>query len=192
LPDYDASFTGLAYDPAKARQLLASSKYGQPGALPPVVLAVSGVSGHMPDVAGAVLGMIEENLGITVTVEQVEWSAFLQDLNQRRYQLFSAGWIGDYPDAQDFLDLLFHSGSAQNHTGYANTQVDQLLEQARVEQVAAKRSALYRQAERMIISDAPWIPLTHGITYTLVKPYVRGFAPSAALYPWLRDISIQK
>jgi ABC-type oligopeptide transport system substrate-binding subunit len=136
--------------------------------------------------------MIEENLGITVTVEQVEWSAFLQDLNQRRYQLFSAGWIGDYPDAQDFLDLLFHSGSAQNHTGYANTQVDQLLEQARVEQVAAKRSALYRQAERMIISDAPWIPLTHGITYTLVKPYVRGFAPSAALYPWLRDISIQK
>ena len=37
-------------------------------------------------------------------------------------------------------------------------------------------------------SDAPWIPLTHGIAYILVKPYVQGFQASAALYPWLKDI----
>jgi len=67
-----------------------------------------------------------------------------------------------------------------------------LLEQARVEQDPAKRTTLYRQAERIIVNEAPWIPLTHGIQYTLVKPYVKGFRASAAIYPWLRDIYFEK
>ena len=190
MPDYDQNLVGLPYDPVRARQLLASSKYAP--AMPQVVLAVSGTSGHMDSVTRAILSMIESNLGITVTVEQVEWSYFLRDMNERRYQIYSAGWIGDYPDSQNFLDVLFHSQSSQNHMGYHNREADQLLEQARVEQDPAKRTTLYRQAERIIVNDAPWIPLTHGIQYTLVKPYVKGFRASAAIYPWLRDIYYEK
>jgi ABC-type oligopeptide transport system substrate-binding subunit len=160
--------------------------------MPQVVLAVSGTSGHMDSVTRAILSMIESNLGITVTVEQVEWSYFLRDMNERRYQIYSAGWIGDYPDSQNFLDVLFHSQSSQNHMGYHNREADQLLEQARVEQDPAKRTTLYHQAERIIVNEAPWIPLTHGIQYTLVKPYVKGFRASAAIYPWLRDIYFEK
>ena len=190
MPDYDQNLVGLPYDPVRARQLLASSKYAP--TMPQVVLAVSGTSGHMDSVTRAILSMIESNLGITVTVEQVEWSYFLRDMNERRYQIYSAGWIGDYPDSQNFLDVLFHSQSSQNHMGYHNREADQLLEQARVEQDPAKRTTLYRQAERIIVNEAPWIPLTHGIQYTLVKPYVKGFRASAAIYPWLRDIYFQK
>ena len=190
MPDYDQNLVGLPYDPVRARQLLASSKYAP--AMPQVVLAVSGTSGHMDSVTRAILSMIESNLGITVTVEQVEWSYFLRDMNERRYQIYSAGWIGDYPDSQNFLDVLFHSQSSQNHMGYHNREADQLLEQARVEQDPAKRTTLYHQAERIIVNEAPWIPLTHGIQYTLVKPYVKGFRASAAIYPWLRDIYFEK
>ena len=190
MPDYDQNLVGLPYDPVRARQLLASSKYAP--TMPQVVLAVSGTSGHMDSVTRAILSMIESNLGITVTVEQVEWSYFLRDMNERRYQIYSAGWIGDYPDSQNFLDVLFHSQSSQNHMGYQNREADQLLEQARVEQDPAKRTTLYRQAERIIVNEAPWIPLTHGIQYTLVKPYVKGFRASAAIYPWLRDIYFEK
>jgi len=190
MPDYDQNLVGLPYDPVRARQLLASSKYAP--AMPQVVLAVSGTSGHMDSVTRAILSMIESNLGITLTVEQVEWSYFLRDMNERRYQIYSAGWIGDYPDSQNFLDVLFHSQSSQNHMGYHNREADQLLEQARVEQDPAKRTTLYRQAERIIVNEAPWIPLTHGIQYTLVKPYVKGFRASAAIYPWLRDIYFEK
>lgn len=190
MPDYDQNLVGLPYDPVRARQLLASSKYAP--AMPQVVLAVSGTSGHMDSVTRAILSMIESNLGITVTVEQVEWSYFLRDMNERRYQIYSAGWIGDYPDSQNFLDVLFHSQSSQNHMGYQNREADQLLEQARVEQDPAKRTTLYHQAERIIVNEAPWIPLTHGIQYTLVKPYVKGFRASAAIYPWLRDIYFEK
>lgn len=188
LPDYDPDLEGLAYDPARARELLAASRYADE--LPPVVLAVSGTSGHMTQMTRAILAMVEENLGIEMRVEQVEWSYYLDDLNERRYQMFSVGWIGDYADSQNFLDVLFHSASIQNHTGYANGSVDALLEQARVESDEAKRTALYRRAERIIVQDAPWVPLTHGLTFSLVKPYVSGFESSAAIYPWLADISI--
>jgi ABC-type oligopeptide transport system substrate-binding subunit len=190
MPDYNRDLSGLPYDPGRAQELLASSSYAG-DAMPEVVLAVSGTSGYMSSTTRAVLGMIEENLGIQMRVEQVEWSNFLQDLIQQRYQMFSAGWIGDYPDSQNFLDILFHSASSQNHTGYANPQVDALLEQARVA-AGQTRTDLYQEAERIIVADAAWIPLTHGVTYNLVKPHVKGFSPSPGLYPWLRNVYLER
>lgn len=188
----DAPSVALSYDPAQARALLAQSRYGAPGAMPELILAVSGESGAMSSIDRALLHMLEQNLGLEVTIEQVAWADFLQDLNIGRYQMFSAGWIGDYPDPQNFLDLLFHSASAQNHTGYANATVDALLEEARVEADHARRMALYAQAEKIIVSEAPWAPLTHGVSYMLVKPYVQGFHSSASLYPWLADIRLER
>lgn len=191
MPDYNEELTGLSYDPERARQLLATSSYSAPGAMPKVVLTVSGTSGYMPPVARAVLSMIEENLGIQMIVEQVEWSYFLRDLNMQRYQMFSAGWIADYPDSQNFVDILFYSSSSQNHMGYANPEVDRLLEEARVESDEQRRTALYREAERIIVQEAPWIPLSHGVNHVLVKPRVKGYRASGSLYPWMKDIRIE-
>jgi oligopeptide transport system substrate-binding protein len=190
LPGFDPTLEGLAYDPAKARELLASSPYGAPEAMPEVVLTISGTSGHIDAETRAIVYMLETNLDISVTVEQVDWSAFLNDMNGAVYQIYSSGWIADYPDPQNFLDLQFYSKSQQNHMGYANPQVDQLLEQARTASTPEKRYSLYHQVERLIINDAPWIPLTHGVDYSLVKPYVRGFLSTSSIYPWLKDISI--
>ncbi|NLG26355.1 MAG: peptide ABC transporter substrate-binding protein [Chloroflexi bacterium] len=188
LPDHNVDLAGLPFDPDRARALLAGSRYGGPENLPEIVLTIDGTSGYMSSMAEAVLGMVEENLGIEMRVEQVEWPYFLRDLNAQRYQMFSSGWIADYPDSQDFLDILFHSASSQNHTGYRNPAVDALLERARVAP-EAERTALYRQAEELIVNDATWIPLTHGSTATLVKPYVQGFPASANMYPWLKEIA---
>jgi oligopeptide transport system substrate-binding protein len=192
MPGYVAATPGAVpmYDPEKARQLLAASSYGGPEQLPPIVLTVAGTTGHMSAVDRALLAMFEETLGIKMTVEQVEWADMLQDMNERRFQVYSAGWIADFPDPQNFIDVQFHSASPHNDTGYANAEVDRLLEQARVEQDQAQRMALYAEAERLILSDAPWVTLTHGYAYYLVKPYVRGFRGNAALHPWLCDIYI--
>ncbi len=192
MPDFDPTLEGLAYDPERARALLASSRYGAEGAMPPIVLTVSGTSGYLSSIDRAILSMLEENLGIEATVEQVEWGYFLRDLNERRYPFFSAGWIGDYPDSQNFLDLLFHSGSSQNHTGYSNPEVDGLLEQARVETDPERRTALYREAERLIVADAPWVPLTHGAVNVLVKPHVRGYRATGAISPWLHHVALER
>ncbi len=190
MPGFDSTLEGLPYDPQRARELLAESRYGAPGALPEIVLTISGTSGHIDGETRAILYMLETNLGITATVEQVAWEDFLNDMNQQVYQIYNSGWIADYPDPQNFLDLLFHSGSSQNHMGYANPQVDALLEQARVAASSEERYALYQQAEKIIVEDAVWIPLTHGIAYSLAKPYVHGFSAASSIYPWLTDISI--
>ena len=155
-------------------------------------MTVSGTSGYLSPVSGAVVAMLEENLQLDIRVEQVAWGDFLQDLNEARYMLYAGGWIADYPDPQNFVDLLFHSASTQNHTGYANAEVDRLLEQARVETEHEARMALYQEAELLILEDAPWIPLVHRVSYTLVKPWVQGYQASPSLYPWLKDISLSE
>ncbi|MCD6302566.1 MAG: peptide ABC transporter substrate-binding protein, partial [Anaerolineae bacterium] len=186
LPDHDPSFEGIPYDPEQARAKLATSRYA--GHMPELVLSTAGTSAHLGSDARAVLAMLEENLGLEIVVEQLEWSDFLKDLNRGRFQMALSGWIADYPDSQNFLDLLFHSASLQNRSGYANAEVDALLESARVELDPERRTELYRQAESIIVHDAPWIPLTHAISHTLVKPHIRGYSSSSTMYPWLCDI----
>ncbi|NLD43661.1 MAG: peptide ABC transporter substrate-binding protein [Chloroflexi bacterium] len=188
MPDFDPSLVGYRYDPEGARRLLAGSRYGQNGTMPPVVLAISGSSGYMDSVTEAVLSLVEDNLGIAITVHQVDWADFLRDMSARRYQMYLTGWIVDYPDSENFLDLLFHSASPQNHMGYSSAAVDQLLEHARLEQDPAQRTQEYREAERLIVADAPWIPLVHGLRVSLIKPNVQGFAATSAIYPWLQDV----
>jgi ABC-type transport system substrate-binding protein len=171
LPGYNPDVPRLAYDPEKARQFLAQSRYGGPAGLPPIVFAVSAGGSR---VAEALAAMYADVLGVEVEIQQVEWGDFLRDINQGAYQMFFLGWSADYPDPQDFLDIHFHSASDGNSTGYSNPEVDALLEQARVEQDEERRFGLYRQAETIIVQDAPWIPLYHGVQYELVKPYVKG------------------
>ncbi|NLD71852.1 MAG: peptide ABC transporter substrate-binding protein [Chloroflexi bacterium] len=191
MPDYDPSLAGLPYDPDAARALLAGSDYGAEG-LPPLVLVTSGTSGYPDAVTEAVLSFFEDNLGVEATIHQVEWGDFLRDMNAQRYPLYLTGWIADYPDSENFLDLLFHSASSQNHMGYANARVDGLLEAARVEQDPEERTRLYREAERIIVEESPWIPLTHGVRISLVKPYVQGFGSTSAIFPWLAQVYVER
>ena len=116
----------------------------------------------------------------------------IYDVFGGRPQFFSMGWIADYPDPEDFLDILFHSESGLNHTNYSNPRVDQLLEEARIETDTQRRMQSYEQAEETIVADAPWVPLWHSVDYVLTKPYVKGATYAAAIFPWLSNVSIEQ
>ena len=191
-PGYSEDLRGLAFDPALARQRLQESKYKDAADLPEIVLHTSGSGGTLSPTVEAIVAMLRTNLGVDVKVVQTPWERFLTDLNEQRYPFFTTGWIADYPDPQNFLDILFHSGSGDNHTGYANPQVDRLLEQARLEPDEAQRMRLYQQAEALIVEEAPWVPLWHGRDYILTKPYVKGAVFSAAIRPWLKDVYLER
>lgn len=181
------------FDPERAKQLLSESKYA--GNLPDVTINISSAGGGAPsDLIQAMVEMWRTNLGVDVNIEQTEFATFLQDVSRRPnpYQMFSLGWIADYPDPQNFLDILFNSKSLDNHTGYANPAVDKLLNQAGIEPDAAKRQTLYQQAENQILTDAPWIPLLHGIDHVLVKPYVQGYKPTSLIVPIMKYVQVQR
>jgi oligopeptide transport system substrate-binding protein len=192
MPGYNPSLQGLRFDPQKAKELIAASKYGDVSKLPPIVLTTSGWGG---DISGLLGGVIEEwrrNLGVEVTVRQLEPEAFLYTLNQEKNELFDWGWIADYPDPQDFLDMLFRTGAQNNTGGYSNPQLDSLLDKAAVEQDTNTRLKMYQDAEQMVIQDAAILPLFFGHNYILVKPYVKDYVLSPLGYPLLNKVSIQK
>ena len=121
----------------------------------------------------------------------MEFASFLNQLNAHRLQMYALAWIADYPDPQNFLDLLFHSQSLNNETGYINPEVDRLLEAARAKRDEATRFSLYQQAEQIIASEVPVIPLWHGGEgYVLIKPFVKDYLLLPLIVPRYRYTSV--
>ena len=175
-PGYTEGIEGLEFDEEAAKAELAMSKYADPATRPRIVLSVSGTGGDVGIGTQVILEMWKNTLGVEVEIQQVEWATYLQDLNQRKFQIFSLGWQADYPDPQDFLDILFHSESENNHGAYSNPEVDALIEVANVERDPNERVALYNQAEQMIIDDAAWVPLWYeGESHVLIKPHIKDY-----------------
>ena len=190
-PGYDEAVQGYEYDPLKAKQLLEESKYGDDlENIPPITITTPGSFGANVSLdMEVILQMWERNLGITAEFQQTEFATFLKDLHKGRFQMFDIGWIADYPDPENFLDILFHSESSNNHTHYSNPEVDELLAKARVETDEQVRYGLYNQAEQKIIDDAPWVPLWFdGESKLLVKPNVHDYLLPPLVIPRYRFI----
>ncbi|HMA35919.1 MAG TPA: peptide ABC transporter substrate-binding protein [Chloroflexia bacterium] len=191
LPGYNPGFKGQTFDPVLARQRLAESRYHDAAHLPPIVFTTSGYGSDVGPTVSALIAMWQANLGVAVTVENLEPDHYIDELHAGRHgQLLSDGWCADYPDPENFADALFHSGAQQNLGHYANPALDTLLEKARVERDVAQRMALYQQAEGLIVDDAAAIFLSHGLSFVLVKPYVQGYVLTPIGVPLERYLSI--
>ena len=192
LPGYSLDLQGLPYDPQQARQLLAQSRYGGPQGLPPIVYADAGIGNTAGPEVAAMAQMWEQNLGVKITIENLEPDRYFDLLNTGQYgQLFSESWCADYPDPENFADVLFHSGAQQNTGKYSNPALDALLDQARTERDVSQRIQLYQQAEQLIVQDAPALFISHPVSYMLVKPYVKGFVLTPIDIPIERYLSLQ-
>ena len=190
-PGYSSNVQGYSFDPVRAQQLLEQSKYGDDlDSIPPITITTAGSFGANVSLdMEVVLQMWEKNLGISAEFQQTEFATFLKDLHKRRFQMFDIGWIADYPDPENFLDILFYSDSSNNHTNYNNSEVDRLLLEARVETDETIRYATYNEIEQIILDEAPWIPLWYsGERYTLVKPNVHDYFQTPLIIPRLRHV----
>jgi len=177
-PSYNPDLKGYGYDPERAKRLLSESRYGaDTGSIPRITLSIAGNFGASVGLDMEVmLRSWEETLGVEVEIQQTEWATFLQDLHKRRFQMFAIGWSADYPDPQNFLDILFHSESTNNWGAYSNREVDSLLEKARVEPDQVARFQQYNLIEQLIVDDAPWVPLWHSTERkVLIKPQVKDY-----------------
>ena len=192
-PGHNENLEGLRYDPVLAKKLLSESAYADPSSRPRIIVTIPG-SGGTPNLdLEVIINMWLDVLGVEVEIQQVEWATYLRDLDRQKFQAFGGlGWEADYPDPQDFLDILFHTESENNNGAYSNTDVDSILEEARVEVDVVKRMELYGQAEESIVADAPWLPLWFaGERHLLIKPYVKGYVVTPMIVPKMRHVYIQ-
>jgi peptide/nickel transport system substrate-binding protein/oligopeptide transport system substrate-binding protein len=125
-------------------------------------------------------------LGVQVDLQEFDdWPTFRQALEQGDVQLFRYTWYADYPDPDNFLYPLFHSAGQRNYYRYDNPAVDKLLDNARRESDDLRRVDLYRQAEQLILNDAPAMMLLHFTYESVFQPYVEGVVVSALGDPYI-------
>jgi oligopeptide transport system substrate-binding protein len=193
MPGFNSNLPPATYDPAQAKQLLAQSKYA--GKLPDITWTTAGGGGGTPAEIQAIAGMLKDNLGVNVSIQQTDWATFLGQINDppnNQYQIFDLAWIADYADPENFFDILFRGASTGNWANYSNPDVDKLIDQAGLEQDPATRFKLYQQAEQMILNDTPVIPLSYSEQYNLTKPYVKGMIYPPLIIPRLQYVSLSK
>ena len=183
IPGHNEELEPLPFDAEQAKQLIAESKYGSVDNLPPIIFYDLYSLGSAEE---AMITMWQQNLGVEIEVQIIEeLEEWYERGNNREFQLFLSGWYADYIDPQNFLEVLFHSQSEENHFAYSNPEVDAALEEAAVELDEGTRLKTYQDIEKLILAELPVVPLYHSWkSHVLVKPYVEGYSltPTDANY----------
>ncbi len=192
LPGYNPALNGLDFDVAKARELIAESSYGDVASLPPITLTTMGWGGLLSSGIEAVIEEWRRNLGVEVTVRQLEPERFLYHLDEEKDEMFEMGWIADYPHPQNFLEILFSSSSDNNYGDYGNAEIDSLLAQAGITTNSSESLTLYQEAEQKLVTDAACLPLWFGRNYYLVKPEVKNYHLNPLGLAQLNKVSITR
>ncbi len=189
LPSFDtSSVKGYHYDPARTRQLLAEAGYPDGKGLPEIRLLTVAI---YADMANFIAKQLEE-AGIPVQVEVLQKSLLLTMTSSSKASFFRGSWIADYPDAENYLSVFYSKNPAPpNYTRYQNPAFDELFEKAIRENNDSLRYILYRQADQLMINDAPVVPLWYDEVVHLVQPNVKGFQPNALNLLELRRVKLQ-
>jgi ABC-type transport system substrate-binding protein len=176
LPSFDSALVkGFHYDPAMTRELLAEAGYPDGKNLPAIKLLTIAI---YADMANFIVKQLEES-GIPVHVEVVQKSLLLDMTSNSRALFFRGSWIADYPDAENYLSVFYSKNPAPpNYTRYKNPAFDAVFEKALLENNDSLRYRLYRQADQIMIRDAPVVPLWYDKVVRLVQPNVKGFEPN--------------
>jgi ABC-type transport system substrate-binding protein len=175
------------YDVEKARALLAEAGYEDPADLGTLTFTTQGYGDVGPYIT-AVITLWQEALGVTIEPEMLDPYLYFDELYAGDIgHFFSSGWCADYPDPQNFLEVLYHTNSEQNLSRFSDPGIDELLDQARVEQDVSRRLAMYQEAERRIVEGAPVVFTSHAISAVLVSPDLEGYQLTAIGIPqWHR------
>jgi oligopeptide transport system substrate-binding protein len=165
------------YDPEKARALLAEAGYPNGEGWPGLEITYNTQEAHRK-IAVAVQQMWKRELNIDITISNQEWKVYLNSVSQREFQVARRGWIGDYVDANNFLDLFITDGG-NNNTGYANDIYDDIiLNLAPKAKTRDERYALFYKAESMMMDEMPIIPIYTYTSKHLIHPSVEGIYPN--------------
>ena len=173
-----------AFDLEKAKRLLREAGY--PDGVDPrtgrrLVLTMSiGRASQESREAGELMAAFYERIGVKLELDFKTWDAFLKAVNEGRVQLFRMGWVGDYPDAQNFLQL-FHSKNVRpgpNRAGYENAEYDREYDAALAASTAEERNRHWAVCQEIVTEDCPWIFTHVNKSYSLVRPTVKNYRPT--------------
>ena len=177
LPSFNAAeVKGYVYDAAKAKQLLAQAGFTGGINMPEIKLLTIPVYSSLASYVANEL----KQVGINVQVETIQKSLLLEQTSKGQALFFRGSWIADYPDAENYLSVFYSKNPAPpNYTRYKNEKFDGLYEAALQQENDSIRYILYRQMDKLIVQDAPVVPLWYDMAIHLVHTNIVNFYPNS-------------
>lgn len=172
--------TLFGYDVEKAQALLAEAGYPNGEGFPSVEILYNNDEVHKK-IALAIQQMLKQNLNVDVQLFNQEWKVYLSSRKNKTYDIARAGWIADYLDPSNFLEI-FLSYSENNHTGWENPEFDQLMEDAKTAKTDEERNAIFTRANEILYEDMPLLPIFYYSDANLVDPAVTGWHNNVMQY----------
>jgi ABC-type transport system substrate-binding protein len=166
---YDADFKNPYKDFSieKAKEMLAKAGYPEGKGLPEFEFSTTG------DTTNRQLAeYFQQNMskiGIKIRISTNSWPQFTDKLREKKAQIWQIAWSADYPDAENFLQLLYgpNESPGPNASNYHSKEYDALYDQAAKLPPSAARTNIYRKMRDVFVKDMPWIPNLHRLRYEM-------------------------
>jgi oligopeptide transport system substrate-binding protein len=175
-PPNTAGYTSrsrIEFNPEKAKKLLAEAGYPNGEGFPKFELLYNTHKSHM-GIAEVVQQQWKNTLNIDVELLNMEWKTYLSMKNNHKYHIARASWIGDYIDPSTFLEM-YLTGGGNNDAAWSNKKYDELLAKAGKEMDPNKRNEHFQQAEEILMTEVPIIPIYFYRNKALVHPAVKNW-----------------
>ncbi len=165
IPGYEPPVeAGCLFDPEAARKLLAEAGYPGGQGFPTHLKIAYNVEGGHENPAQQIAQTWEKELGIKVGLDGTEKNRMMERWRNHDFTIARGSWYGDYKDPTTWLEL-FTTGAGHNHPDYSNAAYDKLLADAGNELDAKKRFAILREAEALLLSDQPVVPIYQYVNF---------------------------
>lgn len=189
---YNDGVEGYEYNPDRARELLEEAGYAD--GLEIELMLSPTARPYMPD-PETVAQIVQENLsevGIELTITSHEWAPYLELTEQGEHQMYIMGWSGTNGDPDYFLSSLLHSSNigSSNNTFYENSEVDDLLNQAKRAVDQEERADLYMQAQELISEESPMVTLVHSTPVMAISSNVQNYVPHPSTSESLAEVQL--
>ncbi|WP_438479611.1 peptide ABC transporter substrate-binding protein [Oleiharenicola lentus] len=188
MPDYTAPELPPR-DLDTAKRLLAEAGYADGKGLPIFEVTLDN-SEILRLVAESVQEMWRRDLGVNVSLVNLEKKVVFANRRAGNYQILFGDWIGDYLDATTFLDL-WRSDSGNNYTGWGSPEYDALMNRAATTGDIVARAKILQQAELLMIAGAPIASVYFNSHVYLLQPSVKGWMPSPGDHVDYRHVSLE-
>ncbi|MBO9483009.1 ABC transporter substrate-binding protein [Salinisphaera sp. G21_0] len=174
---------------AEAQKLMKQAGFDKSNA--PTIRLSYNTSENHKKVAIAVAAMWKKALGVKTELFNTEVKVHYDNLKTRDFQAARAGWIADYNDPQNFLNLMESRNTSQNYANFNDNTFNDLMRKAELEADPVKRNDYMRQAEVIALNELPNIPIYHYVSKNLVSPKVDGWVDNASDIHRARYLSIK-
>ncbi len=175
---YDKSIKDYAYDPAKAKQLLAQAGLAEGFETELWTLPVTRPYNPNGKKMGEMMQADLAKVGIRAKLVTYDWPTYLSKSRTGEHQLIQMGWTGDNGDPDNFLAVLLGCASIEsgsNLSRWCDTEFNGQLIEAKQLSQQSQRIPLYQKAQKIFKEKSPWVPIAHSVTFRAMSKKVRGY-----------------